>query len=64
MEGFEIIEKVGVSNTSYCDAVKNVVDSIQKEKKVYWFEVLEQRGRINEYNNLEFQVILRIGYTT
>ena len=59
MHEFEIIEKVGVSNENYSEAVKNALQRI--EKKIFWFEVIEQRGRLNKDNKIEFQVVLKIG---
>lgn len=59
MQEFEIIEKVGLSNDNYSEAVKNVLTNINKH--VYWFEVVEQRGRITKDKNIEFQVVLKIG---
>ncbi len=60
MHGFEIIEKAGVSNTSYSDAVKNALKNVEKE--VHWFEVIDQRGRITADKTIEFQVVIKIGY--
>ena len=59
MQEFEIIEKVGVSNENYSEAVRNSLQRI--EKKIFWFEVIEQRGRLNKDNKIEFQVVLKIG---
>ena len=59
MQEFEIIEKVGVSNENYSEAVRNALQRI--EKKIFWFEVIEQRGRLNKDNKIEFQVVLKIG---
>lgn len=59
MQEFEIIEKVGLSNDNYSEAVKNVLTNINNN--VYWFEVVEQRGRITKDKNIEFQVVLKIG---
>jgi len=56
---FEIIEKAGVSYNSYCEAVKNALKTMNKQ--VYWFEVVEQRGRITKENKIEFQVVIKIG---
>ena len=52
MQEFEIIEKVGVSNENYSEAVRNALQRI--EKKIFWFEVIEQRGRLNKDNKIEF----------
>jgi len=59
MQDFDIIEKAGVSYTSYCEAVKNALKNIHK--KVHWFEVMEQRGRITEDGKIEFQAVVRVG---
>ena len=61
MKEFDIIEKVGVSGDCFCEAAKNAIKSVQKEKTIYWFEVVEQRGRITEDNESEFQVVVKIG---
>lgn len=61
MKEFEIVEKVGISNESYCAAVKNAITSMKETKDVHWFEVIEQRGRVTEDEQIEFQAILKIG---
>ena len=61
MSSSEIIEHVGISTTSYSDAVQNAIKAIQQKNKVHWFEVLEQRGRITADGNIEYQVIVRLG---
>lgn len=61
MKEFNIIEKVGISYSSYSDAVKQAIQSI--DKQVYWFEVIEQRGRISEDHKIEFQVVIKIGFS-
>jgi len=58
---FEVIERVGVSNTSMADAVKSAVLEANKEKKVAWFEVEEQRGRVTPEGEVEFQIKVKIG---
>ena len=59
MKQFEIIEKAGVSNESYSDAVKNALESVKKD--IYWFEVVDQRGRMTTDKKVEFQVVIKIG---
>ena len=59
MSKFEIIEKVGVSKQDYTEAVKNAFKGI--DKKISWFEVVEQRGRLTPDGEIEFQVIIKIG---
>jgi len=58
---FEIIERVGISTESISDAVKNVIKEANAEKPVAWFNVIEERGRVKEDGNLEFQVTVKIG---
>ena len=59
MSKFEIIEKVGVSKQDYTEAVKNALKGV--DKKISWFEVVEQRGRLTPDGEIEFQVIIKIG---
>ncbi len=58
---FEIIERVGISTESISKAVENVVLEANNEQKVSWFEVTEQRGRVNSEGKLEYQVTVKIG---
>ncbi len=58
---FEVIERVGVSTESIAQAVRNAVEEAHKEKKVAWFEVVEQRGRVTSEDKVEFQVKVKIG---
>lgn len=58
---FEIVERVGISYDSMADAVKKVVEEANAEKKVAWFEVVEQRGRVTEQGKVEFQIKVKIG---
>jgi flavin-binding protein dodecin len=58
---FEVIERAGISYDSCSDAVKSVVESAHIEKPVAWFEVIEERGRVNSDGKVEFQVKVKIG---
>lgn len=58
---FEVIERVGISTEGITEAVKEVVAEANSEKKVGWFEVIEQRGRMTSDGKIEFQVKVRIG---
>ncbi len=58
---FEIIERVGISNVSSSDAIKNAVKQANEEKKVGWFEVVEERGRVTQEGDIEYQVTVKIG---
>jgi len=58
---FEVIERVGVSTEGISEAVKEVVLEANSERKIGWFEVIEQRGRVTSEGKVEFQVKVRIG---
>ena len=60
-KSFEIIERVGISTESASEAVKNAVLEANNERKVAWFEVVEQRGRVTSEGKVEFQVTIKIG---
>jgi dodecin len=53
---------VGSSTVSFADATRNAVARAQKTlRNVEWFEVLEERGRV-EGEDIIFQVTLDIGF--
>ena len=55
-------ELVGTSSTGFDDAVRRAIERAQKTlRNVQWFEIKEQRGRIDGAN-IEFQVTLEIGF--
>lgn len=55
-------ELVGTSSTGFDDAVRRAVERAQKTlRNVQWFEVKEQRGRI-EGSEIEYQVTVEIGF--
>lgn len=58
-----MVELIGISNESYSDAVKKAVEEFMATgKKVYWFEVVEQRGAVRD-GKIEFQVVIKVGTT-
>lgn len=58
---FEVVERVGISTESIAEAVREVVLEANSEKKVGWFEIVEERGRVTSEGKVEFQVKVRIG---
>lgn len=55
-------EIVGTSNVSVEDAVTQAIERAQQTlRHVRWFEVTEQRGRIDN-GEIEYQVTLEIGF--
>jgi flavin-binding protein dodecin len=60
-KSFEIVEKVGVSTKCYCEAIEELVNEVGKKHKISWFEVKEQRGRVDDKGKIEYQVTLKFG---
>jgi len=58
---FEVVELVGLSSVSSSEAIKTVVLESNKTKPVAWFEVIEERGRVTQDGQIEFQVKVKIG---
>ena len=58
---FEYVEVVGVSTTSYENAIEQAVAFVAKSKQIGWFEVLSTRGRVVEDGKLEYQVTVKCG---
>lgn len=60
---YKKIEIVGTSPNSFSEAVQNGIKRAGKTvKNMDWFEVVENRGRIQDGAVAEFQVTLKIGF--
>lgn len=60
---YKKIEIVGTSPKSFSKAVENGVEKAGATvKHMDWFEVMEQRGRIEGGQVVEYQVTLKIGF--
>jgi len=60
---YKKVEIVGTSPVSFAEAVKQAVDEAGKSiRHMAWFEVVEQRGRIQDGQVAEFQVTICIGF--
>ena len=60
---YKKIEIVGTSPISFAEAVKSAVaDASKTVRRMDWFEVVEERGRIADGKVAEFQVTIRIGF--
>jgi flavin-binding protein dodecin len=60
---YKIIELVGTSPTSFAEAVKAAVAEASKTvRHMDWFEVVQERGRIQDGQVKEFQVTVKIGF--
>jgi len=61
---YKITEVVGTSPISFAEAVKAAVAEAAKTiRNLEWFEVIEERGRIDDGKVKEFQVTLKIGFS-
>ena len=60
---YKITELVGTSPVSFAEAVRAAVTEAAKTvRNMGWFEVVEQRGRIEDGKVAEFQVTIKIGF--
>jgi flavin-binding protein dodecin len=60
---YKITELVGTSPTSFAEAVRAAVDEATRTvRHMDWFEVVEQRGRIQDGKVAEFQVTIKVGF--
>jgi hypothetical protein len=60
---YKITEIVGTSPVSFAEAVKaGVTEAGKTIRKMDWFEVVEERGRIADGKVAEFQVTIKIGF--
>jgi flavin-binding protein dodecin len=60
---FKVVRVVGTSPVSFAEAVKSAVaDASATLRHMAWFEVVEQRGRIDGGEVKEFQVTVNVGF--
>ena len=60
---YKITEIVGTSPVSFAEAVKaGVAEAAKTLRRMDWFEVVEERGRIADGKASEFQVTIKIGF--
>ncbi len=60
---YKVIELVGTSPVSISEAVKAAVAEASKTvRNMGWFEVVEERGRIDKGAVVEFQVTIKVGF--
>ncbi len=60
---YKIIELVGTSPASFAEAVRAAVTEAAKTlRNMAWFEVVDQRGRIDDGKVTEFQVTIKVGF--
>lgn len=60
---YKVTELVGTSPISFAEAAKaGVAEAAKTLRNLEWFEVIEERGRIDKGMVKEFQVVLKIGF--
>jgi flavin-binding protein dodecin len=60
---YKVIELVGTSPTSFAEAVRvAVAEAAKTVRNMSWFQVVEERGRIDEGKVAEFQVTIKVGF--
>ncbi len=60
---YKKIEVVGTSEKSFDDAVQNAIAKVAETvKAIAWFEVVEQRGRVEGNKVAQFQVVLKVAF--
>ena len=59
---YKMIEVVGTSPKGFTEAAENGIKTLSKQgEKIYWFEVVEQRGAVREGKVSEYQVKINVG---
>ena len=59
---YKMLQVVGTSPKGFSEAVENGIKTLEKKgEKVYWFEVVEQRGAVREGKISEYQVKIDVG---
>jgi len=53
-------EVIGISNAGFSEAVESAVKKLMDDgQKVYWFEIVEQRGAVKG-SDVEYQVKVKV----
>lgn len=61
---YKKVEVVGTSPKSFEDAINGAIQTAnQSIRNLRWFEVVEQRGAINDGKVAEYQVTLKVCFT-
>ena len=56
-------ELVGSSFVGFEDGIQRAIERARKTlRNVQWFEVTEQRGRLTDNGEIEYQVTLEVGF--
>lgn len=59
---YKMIQAVGTSPKSFSAAAESAIKGLHDQgEKIYWFEVVEQRGAVRDGKISEFQVKINAG---
>ncbi len=62
-EVYKVVEIVGTSSESVSDAIESAIDRASETiQHIGWFEVMEQRGRVEDSEVVQFQVKVKLGF--
>jgi flavin-binding protein dodecin len=60
---YKVVEIVGTSSESVSNAIDNAIARASETvDNIGWFEVMEQRGRVEDNEVAEFQVKIKVGF--
>jgi flavin-binding protein dodecin len=61
---YRVIELAGSSEISHADAIENAISRASKTtRNLRWFEVIQQRGEIEDGEVRHYQVTMKVGFT-
>ncbi len=61
---YRVIELAGSSEISHADAIENAIARAAKTtRNIRWFEVIQQRGEIDDGKIRHYQVTMKVGFT-
>jgi flavin-binding protein dodecin len=61
---YRVIEIAGSSEISHADAIENAIARAAKTtRNLRWFEVLQQRGEVEDGKVRHHQVVMKVGFT-
>jgi len=61
---YKIAEMVGTSRSSVEQAIQNALTRAGETlRNIKWFEVVQTRGHIDAEQGIQYQVLLKIGFT-
>jgi hypothetical protein len=61
---YRVIELAGSSEVSHADAIEHAIARAAKTMRgLRWFEVIQQRGEIEDGKIRHYQVTMKVGFT-